>query len=111
VLLNRLANGLEYVFQCLFFRLGEAERMVGVDAGEGQGLGVKIGAGERLHMAVNRLTGMKEALFIHIDNDRGNLQQGICSRIESGGFHIDDHGKKSAKAAVDSRYEWIRFHR
>ena len=101
-LLDRIADGFEHVPQGIPLEAGGAQRMVGIDADEIQRALFQVGTGEGLHVTRMGRVGVQPAFFIHADDDRSDLQQGIGLGIESGRFHIHHHRQKAAETTGDA---------
>ncbi len=103
VAFHRTADRGENGLQGLALRLCAAERVPGVDAIEFQRFGVQVGPLEWLHVTVRQLPGLEAPSVVHLDDHRGDLQQGVASGIETGGFHVHHHRQVAPEALVDGR--------
>ena len=94
----------------LFLGQGLAKGVIGVDAVEGQCLGIQVGTFEGLDMAADGLAGPQMPVFVHVQDDGRNLQQGIGCCLESSRFHVDNHRKVATKALADQAVVSFVFH-
>ncbi len=94
-------DGREDAVQCFLFRFGHAKGVEWVYTGKFQSPLFQIGAGEGLHMAAEALVAMELSLEVHAHGDCGNFQEGVGFGVESGGFHVDHNGEKTAKSVCD----------
>jgi len=79
--------------------LGQAERVVQVDAGDFQRLGIDLGAGGGDEVRAGGLAGDEQALFVQLDGNGGHFQQGVAVPVEAAGLHVHHHRQEAAEAA------------
>jgi len=108
--LYRSPDRSKYVVERLLFLHGLAKRVIGVNAVEGQGLGVEIGPLEGPDVAADRLCAFQRPLPVHPQDDCGDLQQCVGLGRESACFNIDDHRQVAAKALADRGVVRFVFH-
>ena len=61
--------------------------------------GIQAAAFEGLHVKGMRRAATHLAGVVHFDDDGGDFQQRIGTRVEAAGFYIHDDGQEAAKAA------------
>ncbi len=110
--LDGLANRIEYLMQRFQFRQGTPEGMVGIDAIEGEGLGVETGIGEGFDMTSVGRQRHQETLAVHLQDHHGNLQQGVLPGIKPPGFDIHHHRQIAPETPGNHRFslEFVVLH-
>jgi len=83
---------------------GRTQRVMRVDAVDGQGGRFEVGAFERLYVVADRLAASKVAFCVDVDQHRGKLQQCVSRSIEAPGLHVDDDWQETAKAVCHSDF-------
>ena len=72
--------------------------MIGIDTGEFERLAIEVGAREGFNVARDGFPVTHVALFVDVQCNRGDFQQGVAFGIETSGLDINDNRKKPAKA-------------
>ena len=98
----RGAHGIAYLakysLQRVLLRDRRPQRMMRIDAVHRQRRGLQFGPGKRRDVIAMSLAAPQGPVAAHLDEHRGNFQQGVRLRVEPAGFNIDHHRQKTAEA-------------
>jgi hypothetical protein len=89
----------ENALQCVALVDCGAQRMIRIDAVYRKRRRFHICTFEWLDVITNGLATRQDSAIAEIHENGGDFQQRIRLAVESAGFHIDDDGQKTAKAA------------
>ncbi|MNN42760.1 hypothetical protein D3C81_1569620 [compost metagenome] len=103
--LQRLAHALEDLAERLLLAHRHAQRVAELDAGEVQRRLFDVGALERLDAEERGVLGIEQAVVVHGDGGRGDLQQGVGGAVEAAGLDVHHHRQEAAEAARHRRLE------
>jgi DNA mismatch repair protein MutL len=78
-----------------------AQRMMRIDAVDGQRAGIELAAFVWNHVRAGDFARPHRPGFVHRHRQHGDFQQGMPRRIETAGFDVDDNGKKAAETLAE----------
>ena len=100
---DRLAHRLEHALEGGQLAHRAAQRVVGVDAGEIQRRLLDIGAGKGVDVEVHTGRRAQVAAGVHVQQYRGDFQQGVVAGVEAPGFNVHHHRQEAAEAQGQGR--------